>query len=292
MKSWLLLDLALQVAAGKPWLGQFQGSQRHSVLYMDEEMSAYELRRRVKALARGAGIESEDLPLRIISHSDTRFDRRETVEAVLADLRIQSFDPTVIIVETLRRVLNGSENDAEAVSAFWRSVSPILDARKALIVSHHMRKPQQGGNDARHRASGSTDILAGADLAFAVDRTEDCLTLECVKSRTAKESDIFRVRFEDQGQEGRIRMRFDGYVEDRNSTCTSSQRVGAFICDFLTMEGGQSRTGRIEQWLFEHHQVTQSQTEKALQFLKKAGRIEHPSHGLWKLRVFVDPVAA
>lgn len=154
-----------------------------------------------------------------------------------------------------------------------------------------MRKPQQGGNDARHRASGSTDILAGADLAFAVDRTEDCLTLECVKSRTAKETGVFRVRFEDQGQEGHIRMRFDGFIQDRN-TRTASQRVGEFICEFLTLEGGQSRTGRIEQWLVEHHQVTQSQTEKALQYLKRAGRIERPSHGLWKLRLFVDPVAA
>jgi RecA-family ATPase len=39
MKSWLLLDPGLHLAAGKPWLGKFSIPHPRKVLYVDEEMS-------------------------------------------------------------------------------------------------------------------------------------------------------------------------------------------------------------------------------------------------------------
>ena len=63
LKSWLLLSLALHLAAGRLWLGTFSIPQRQSVLFIDEEMSERELRRRVQRLAKGAGLDDQALPL-------------------------------------------------------------------------------------------------------------------------------------------------------------------------------------------------------------------------------------
>ena len=46
MKSWTLLDLSIHIAAGRKWVDRFAISEPKSVLYIDEEMSEHELRRR------------------------------------------------------------------------------------------------------------------------------------------------------------------------------------------------------------------------------------------------------
>jgi hypothetical protein len=197
-KSWLLLDLSLHIASGLKWLDKYSIPQSRSVLYIDEEMSQYELRRRVKRLGIGAGLKGKQIPFRAISHLGFRF-KAGKADELLKSVKAEGFDPDIVMVETLRRVLVGSENEAEDISELWHSVSPILDAGKTLIISHHMRKASIGvREEVRNRASGSTDILAGADCAFAVVREKgDLLRLECVKSRTAKEYEPFRFRLLD-----------------------------------------------------------------------------------------------
>src|SRR5262249_55742734 len=110
------------------------------------------------------------------------------IHRFLADLGVTSFDPEVIIVETVRRVLHGNENDAKDVGEFWHSIGHLLGSSRTLIVSHHMRKPNTGGYVIRtkDRASGSTDILGGADdgLAFT-RRAHDVIVIEPVKCREA-----------------------------------------------------------------------------------------------------------
>src|SRR5262249_17473569 len=211
MKSWLLLDLGLHIAAGTTWLKQFTVPEARSVLYLDEEMSEYELRRRIKLLGAGADFKEQAPPFRAVSQLGLKFDQAK-VERLLSELKEEGFDPDIVMVETLRRVLIGSENEAQDVSEFWHSVSPILTAGKTLIISHHMRKPSaQGRDEARHRASGSTDILAGADSAFAISRgAGDVMSVECVKSRTAKEAPSFMFSLHDEPGKEAASLRFTG----------------------------------------------------------------------------------
>lgn len=117
MKSWLLLHLGLHLAAGVSWLGKFGVSSGRRVLYIDEEMNERTLRRRVKRLGLGARLEAETIPFQIMSRVGVQFDANGA-DNLLAALVKSQFDPDIIIVETLRRVLQGSENDTEDVSAF------------------------------------------------------------------------------------------------------------------------------------------------------------------------------
>lgn len=285
MKSWLLLHLALHIAAGKPWFGRFKVPKARSVLYLDEEMSSRELRRRVRQIAAGAGL-NDALPFRAVSQYGERF-TEDSVEKLLAGLKAQRFMPDVIIVETLRRVLDGNENEAIDVSNFWQAVTPIFVAGKTLIVSHHMRKPNpQGGGEARYRASGSTDILAGADHAFAVSKKGDLITVECVKSRPAATPPPFRVRFTDldgvDGQDRPVELRPEDAPGD--STPSEVDRAlallpGAFreapeltaktqeVIAYLKMQGFPKRTA-----------------ERVLKTAWQRNILEKGGRGIWRLR--------
>jgi RecA-family ATPase len=185
-KSWGLLSLALHIAAGQPWLGQYPIHSPRRVLYIDEEMSPRLLRRRVKRLAAGMDPQPETLPFRALSRRGLRLDAGG-VKVLLADLARSGFDPQAVIVETFRRVLVGDENTAKDVTEFWRAVEPIIQAGKTLIVSHHMKKPQSRSRGAvRHRASGSTDVMSAADDALAFERAgKEGFTVEPVKCREA-----------------------------------------------------------------------------------------------------------
>lgn len=216
MKSWVLLHLALCVASGTPWCGRT--TSRESVLYIDEEMSERTLRYRVKRLAMGLGIE-KPAPLQLISHAGVRFD--DTGAQRLMDRLDQcKFRPTVVIVETLRRILVGSENEAEVMSRFWRNMDPLFLQGVTIIISHHMRKPRQEGPDnPRYRASGSTDIFGGADNAIALMRPQPkTLVLTQHKNRDVEEGTPLTLRVESQGHDGPfyIRKALESYIDPGN----------------------------------------------------------------------------
>jgi len=185
MKSWVLLHMALCMATGQDWLGHATVPQK--VLYIDEEMSERTLRARIKRLAKGLGVEGQP-PLKAVSHCGVRFDGNGA-SLLMEYLNEHKFRPTVIIVETLRRVIVGKENEASDVSQFWRNLDPLCLQGVTVIVAHHMRKPRTDSPDpSRYRASGSTDILAGCNVGIALTRPEpDTLVMACVKNQDVEE---------------------------------------------------------------------------------------------------------
>lgn len=205
LKSWVLLHLGLHLASGQLWLGKFAIPFPRSVLYIDEEMAEEDLRRRIKQLA--GGMESGDSPIefRAYSRVGITFDRAGARRLQLC-LKRESYQPTVIIVESLIRVLEGSENFAWDVAAFWRNVEPILAGGSTLIVSHHMSKsdPSQEGppRPLRLRARGSSEIIAGSDVAWAVEivKEGESSKLSCVKTRSSATPKPFTLRIRESAR--------------------------------------------------------------------------------------------
>ena len=286
MKSWLLLDLGLHLAAGCSWLDRFDIKVPRKVLYMDEEMSQLETRRRIKRLAAGAEFTAPDLPFRLSSQLGERF-RDGSIEMLLKRLQDIEFDPDVIIVETLRRVLDGNENEATDVSGFWSNVSPLMAAGKTFIVSHHMRKPNTSGweDHTRHRASGSTDILAGADSAFAIRKAGDYrVQIECVKFRAGKTPDPFSIMMCDgEGEDEPITLHYEE-SQDVGIPLKELERVIQLIQEYLTTaSGGEAWTKEIKEHL-DTNGVKKRTGERALEECKQRGLTEHVRKGRWRLK--------
>lgn len=285
LKSWLLLDLALHLAAGRPWLDTFKVPRPRSVLYLDEEQSEHQIRRRVKRLAEGNGLAGEEsLPLRIASRAGVRF-TDGCIGEMLEQLRLVDFDPEVIIFETFRRILEGSEIDVRDVAAFWRRATHFFPEDKTLIVSHHMKKPgQDGRGELRHQASGSTDILAGPDCAIPITRKGNIVIVESVKHRDAQEPEAFQVQVDfGEGEDSPISLRYVGTRPDGMRDETEVERaVGPSIAFLKSKEDGRARTGEINAHL-QQCRFSKRTAERVPDHLTGLGYAEKVRRGIWRL---------
>jgi AAA domain len=117
MKTWLLIHLGLHLAAGADWLKDFKVPRPVSVLYVDEEMNVRTLRRRIRLTAEGARFDADDA---------------QGFAEVLARLPITA---EMIIIESLRRVLVGNENEAWCIADFWRNVQEAIGKDPTFILT-------------------------------------------------------------------------------------------------------------------------------------------------------------
>jgi hypothetical protein len=232
-KSWLLLDLALHLTAGRKWLGKFNVDRPRSVLYVDEEMGEHLLRQRIRRLGKGANIDDRTIPFQFISHLGLTFGK-DLAEELLSAVEQADFDPDIIILETLRCVLDGSENDAEAVAAFWRNVRPLKVAGKTLIVVHHMKKPGRFKQANKYMASGSTYIVGGADSSLAIQRSAgDGVIIENVKNRSALEYPPFLASIAFDDPEGAVAMRFEAVQKEASIDPGEKEKAMHLLEEFL-----------------------------------------------------------
>lgn len=275
-KSWLMLHLAIHLAAGRDWLG-FPISHSLRVLYIDEEMNERTLRRRVKRLGMGAGIEGLGLnTLAMMSRVGVRFTEQGAYRLVSA-IKASPFQPEVVIVEALRRVLVGDENHASDVAGFWRNVEPLCRGR-TFLLTHHMKKPQGEGQGAtRDQASGSTDILAGPDAGFGVKSLGDNqIVVECVKVREGEIIKPFGARFREHGEQGPVEM-----LAEATPIETKTDRALDLLLDYLA--GLESaRTADIHAYL-ESQGVEHRTGERALTRARAEGKVNQVQQGLWAL---------
>lgn len=284
LKSWLLLDLALAIAAGQPWLGRFAVPHSERVLYVDEEMSKRTLTRRVRQLGVGRSGLSGNAPFSAMSLGGVTLREEKDSQALLQHLQSAGFDPDVVILETLRRVMVGSELDAQDVAQFWRALRPFQECGKTVIVSHHMRKTLlHGGNALRDRASGSTDILGGADTAFAVTRKEPGrVVLNCVKSRNAEEAQPFAALFQSGDCES-LQWKYDGVVMSAEKSESQQQQCVETIMQYLNDSSPYSlKPGEIQKHVLKKGYLTRTY-ERAWKQVKESGKVEK-SKGRWRLK--------
>jgi len=280
LKSWVLLHVGLHIAAGRKWLDTFEVPRPRAVLYVDEEMSEYTLRSRVKRIAEGEKFPTDDVSFAVSSREGARM--TEMGGHILLDRVTRAeFKPEVIIMESMRRVLVGSENEQSDVSGFWRAVEPIAKMGIALIVSHHMRKPHEDGPDnIRYRASGSTDLIAGTDSAWAATRPQNgpSIIMTAIRMRLAEEPPPFAVEFTWDGETGPVSATLGLPPEE------ASQGGQAVILILETLEAGPVTSAQLGASCAAVG-VSQRTFERALASLERQGRINKVGgqRGLWGL---------
>ena len=222
-KSFLLYHLALHLAAGKEWLGWKIPTARR-VLYVDEEMNLSTVKRRFRRLMAGMGESPADLPLQLLSRVGLHFSD-QSAWTLLRCLDRWNFQPDIVVIESMRRVMLGDENHAADVARFWSNLGPLLERGWSVYVSHHMSKPNPERPQAlRHRQSGSTDIIAGVDCALAVTRQgkSHAADVTQVKQREGEEAGTFTFLVESSGdvRTGPITLRRDSTFQRQENPWT------------------------------------------------------------------------
>jgi len=277
MKTWSLLDLGLHVAAGKPWLNRFAIRKPRTVVYVDEEMNRHELWRRISRLGQSLG---DVGPIRFgaLSHHGVRLND-EGARRLLNEVAEWGWAPDLLIIDALRRVLIGDESMARDVSDFWRALEILRTTGMTIVVAHHMRKTSRTNNEARQRFSGSTDILAGADTAYAVHRVPpDGITIECVKARSIPEPAPFGVRIVDDGPDSPVRLLYVP-APDKAAKLGKAERLAL---EYMAEQTGPIKTGDVIRHLSAGGVAVRT-AERALPKLRALDCVRNPQRGVWEL---------
>jgi hypothetical protein len=228
----------------------------------------------------------DELPFQALSRFGIVFDD-DGAARLLKALAESAFVPQVIIVDTYRRVNPGDENETKDAAKFWKRVEPILKAGITLIVIHHMRKPRSKSEAGRHRASGSTDITAGADAAFALSRDQqdrNTIRVTCEKTREAEEVRPFIVTLHDDGdRDGPVVLQ---YGDTAKEFAAEEKKVADWIPvveEILGAKGTLSTSAILE--ALEDRDCPQRTGQRALEAIGKGHpRIERASRGVWRLK--------
>ena len=181
-KSFVALSAALHICSGLEWLGQ--RTKKGPVVYCAAEGGSG-IYRRAHAWAK-TYLGQEFVPDFNICVTPLNL----TVEQEMTSLRMEIAEmpvpPTLIVLDTLSQMFGGGdENDATAISEFFRAVNQHLRAPFGctVMIIHHT-----GYNvDAANRPRGSSAIAANLDAMLSVQRT-DAEALYC-KMSVAKMKD-------------------------------------------------------------------------------------------------------
>ena len=185
-KSWLVLDLCLSVAAGKPFLGR--GTQKTGCLYLALEDSARRLQDRMNKIL--VGEKAPDNCNFLLTAPDLGSGLIESLDGYVSEKP----ETGLIVVDTLQKVRAPANGKESAYGADYREVGALkkfADKRGiCVLLVHHLRK-MVDDLDPFNMISGTNGIMGAADTSFVLTR----------KARADKETKLsYTGRDIDQGE--------------------------------------------------------------------------------------------
>jgi hypothetical protein len=272
-KTWLLLDLAIEMArGGGKWMNHFScGGGR--VVYVDEESRDPLLVLRLERLLRAKGVPTDQLDLRFIVMGGLNLSDPGNVARFTA--RLRELQPRLVIVDSFIRVHREKENDATEMAKVSRVIAKLIqDLGCSFLFADHQRKPNAlGESDTR----GSTEKAAIQDQVLLVRRTKDgALVVEHRKSRFAPEVEPFEVELEDQDREvpekASTTVRWTGKTKDGDAEAQLADDGEVVI---RVLSGSSEKMARVQiVALCKSLHVPEKRASAALKYLEAAGRVE------------------
>lgn len=161
-KTYSLLDMAVCVAMGKPWLNL--ATQQGAVLIVDEESGAARMARRLGGVL-NAHFAEEDTPIFYTCLAGLNLRQAPEVDA-LRQL-IAETGAAVVIIDALADIMPGAdENAVKDVQPLLLALRRVADAtRAAIVLIHH------AGKNGDYR--GSSAIKGAVDLMLTVQSEPD-----------------------------------------------------------------------------------------------------------------------
>lgn len=161
-KSWLSLMLAINVAAGEPFLGNM--TSQGDVLYLDLESKQYRVQDRLQKLLVGRAPESL-----YITHESDRLEAGLVEQLGMWCDEVEH--PVLIIIDTLGRVKGAARRGENAYEGDTRILGDLqrfaLQRNLAIVCVHHLRK-SVGEGDYFERISGSMGITGACDSVMVL----------------------------------------------------------------------------------------------------------------------------
>ena len=161
-KGFLMLDVAISIALGQPFLGR--EVKQGPVIYLALEESLQTIRDRLRSRAGGAtGFPVYTAPLDGSHGESFQLDNPGSVQDLMTI--VKKHRPAMIVIDTLREAHTGRENESDDMTDLIRPIRMVAhETNTCIVVTHHSSKA--GG------PRGSTSIPAAFDDVFVFVRDD------------------------------------------------------------------------------------------------------------------------
>lgn len=197
-KTWILLDLAVSVSAGVPFLGRYQVNDKGPTLIIQQEDSHTGLTDRLaliveQKLGAVADIDGDtwqvpcmpDLPIYVHPSRMLRFDNKKVLEEL--EKQIEVIKPKVIMIDPLYSTTAAVDNymadlaNQMMVLKTWRDKYGC-----SFVLAHHSKKNLDPDSTAREDSWGSQFLNAFLEAGWQVRRNPRLAQNEIVVRRHSK----------------------------------------------------------------------------------------------------------
>lgn len=177
-KSWLLLDMAVSVANGLPWLG-FETTQG-KVLFVNFEIQPYAWQRRIAAVTLAKDIELQPGKIAFWNLRGHAAEFGKLVPRIIERASRESF--SLIVLDPIYKIYGGTdENAAGEVAALLNSLERLaVETGAAVCYGCHFAKGNASAKEAIDRISGSGVFARDPDslLIFTKHDEPDAFTVD------------------------------------------------------------------------------------------------------------------
>lgn len=197
-KTWILLDLAVSVAAGVPFLGQYEVLQTGPTLIIQQEDShsgltdrlALIVEQKMGAVAKIDGDTWQvpsmpDIPIYVHPSRMLRFDNKKVIEEL--EKQIEIIKPKVILIDPLYSTTASTDNymsdlaNQMMVLKTWRDKYGC-----SFVIAHHSKKNLDPDSTAREDSWGSQFLNAFLEAGWQIRRNPKLAPNEIVVRRHSK----------------------------------------------------------------------------------------------------------
>lgn len=185
LKTNLVMDMAICVALGKPWLSGDKlsgyGTTQSPVLWVDADSGMDTLDERFEAMLRAHG-GNKSTPIHYISFADPPFTALNEKSKLYMIEMIRDLKAHLVCFDNLGTTSGARDENSSEMSAVMSAIRFIaIKSGAAAMVIHHNPKAEQERKSPR----GHSSIEASLDLGLYCARDGEVLTITPTKTRQA-----------------------------------------------------------------------------------------------------------
>lgn len=197
-KTWILLDLAVSVASGTPFLGRYQINNPGPTMIIQQEDShegltdrlALIVEQKLNAVPKLEGDTWQvpsmpDLPIYVHPSRQLRFDNKKVMEEL--EQQIATIRPKVIMIDPLYSTTASTDNYMADLANQMMALKTFRDKYGcSFLIAHHSKKNLDPDSTAREDSWGSQFLNAFLEAGWQVRRNPKLAQNEIVVRRHSK----------------------------------------------------------------------------------------------------------
>ena len=298
-KSWDMLDLAVAVSSGTPWLGHVPVDAPGPVLAFCGEGGARNIMRRIEALAASRGLVAEDLPLTICTRAPHLSDEHH-LDLMIAQIGL--LRPNLVTLDPLYLAVQGADMASlYKMGALLERMQHLCeDAGASLLVATHQNR-KEGRGAGRILGAGPAEwgrvLISKTVIARHTDpksKASDVLTeLDIIGGEIADRTLRLRRRiWADTPDELDSTLHLEQTVEEVDAPNASSNEKRLAPATRKLLEAVEARgpaiSSELVDWIAGRygHGLKRETVSRNLNELERLGRVESTDQGSFKPKLW------